>query len=70
MISHLNYIIRFSIAKLFSAKFRLGSIAKVFALSGKDLSMNKEIIGKTEEDRRKLSSIKIQWYLQQSTSNF
>ena len=50
MISHLNYIIRFSIAKLFSAKFRLGNIAKMFALAENDLSMNKEIIGKTEED--------------------
>jgi hypothetical protein len=53
MISHWNYIIRFSIAKMFAAKFRLGSIAKVFALAGKDLSrpikkdslkMKKEII--------------------------
>ena len=38
MISHLNYIIRFSIAKMFAAKFILSSIAKVFALAGKDLS--------------------------------
>jgi len=38
MISHLNYIIRFSIAKLFAAKFLLYRIAKVFALSGKELS--------------------------------
>lgn len=37
MISHLNYIIRFSIAKLFAAKFRLGSNAKVFVLAGNDL---------------------------------
>ena len=43
---------------MFAAKFRLGSIAKVFALAGKDLSrpikkdsfkMKKEIIGQTEE---------------------
>ena len=38
MISHLNYIIRFSIAKMFAAKFRLGRIAKVSVLAGKDLS--------------------------------
>jgi hypothetical protein len=38
MISHLNYIIRVSIAKIFAAKYRLGTIAKVFALAGKDLS--------------------------------
>lgn len=38
MISHLNYIIQVSIAKMFAAKYRLGTISKVFALAGKDLS--------------------------------
>lgn len=36
--SRINYIIRYSSAKLFAAKFRLRSIAKVFARAGKDLS--------------------------------
>jgi hypothetical protein len=38
MISLLNYIRRFSNAKMFAAKYRLGTIAKVFALAEKDLS--------------------------------
>lgn len=56
--SKMNYIIRYSIAKVFAAKFRQKSIAKVFAMAGKDLSKpinsknlkyKKAIIGQTEE---------------------
>jgi group II intron reverse transcriptase/maturase len=36
-ISRVNYIIRYSAAKLLAAKFRIRSIAKVFAKAGKDL---------------------------------
>ena len=36
--SRINYILRYSTAKMFAAKFRLSSIAKVFAKAGKDLS--------------------------------
>jgi hypothetical protein len=37
-LSLINYILRFSIAKLFAAKFKLPSISQVFAIAGKDLS--------------------------------
>jgi group II intron reverse transcriptase/maturase len=56
--SRINYILRFSTAKMFAAKFRLSSIAKVFAIAGKDLSSpiskkaansKKAVIGQTEE---------------------
>ena len=56
--SRINYILRYSTAKLFAAKFRLSSIAKVFAIAGKDLSRplnpsqmknKKDVIGQTEE---------------------
>ena len=36
-ISRFNYIIRYSAAKLFAAKYKLGSISKVFKKAGKDL---------------------------------
>lgn len=36
-VSRINYILRYSAAKLFAAKFRCHSISKVFAKSGKDL---------------------------------
>nr|YP_009710020.1 hypothetical protein [Coleochaete scutata]QFU80125.1 hypothetical protein [Coleochaete scutata] len=38
-VSRINYILRFSLAKLFAAKFKLRSMAKVFAIAGKDLSI-------------------------------
>jgi group II intron reverse transcriptase/maturase len=38
-VSKINYILRFSLAKLFAAKFKLQSMAKVFAIAGKDLSI-------------------------------
>lgn len=56
--SRINYILRYSTAKMFAAKFRLSSIAKVFAKAGKDLSRpinnkvykpKKSVIGETEE---------------------
>jgi len=56
--SRINYILRYSTAKLFAAKFRLRSIAKVFAIAGKDLGKpikskhlkpGKAVIGQTEE---------------------
>ena len=37
IIIRLNYILRFSLAKLFAAKFRLHSISKVFGIAGKDI---------------------------------
>lgn len=58
--SRMNYILRYSLAKVFAAKFRLKSIAKVFAIAGKDLGKplnnqqspgkkkKKGIIGQTE----------------------
>lgn len=58
MISRWNYILRFSIAKVFAAKYRTGSIAKIFQIAGKDLSRpiskdslrtDKAIMGQTEE---------------------
>ena len=53
-ISRINYIIRYSTAKLFAAKFRLSSIAKVFARAGKNLSRpinNKATKSKKVSDR-------------------
>jgi hypothetical protein len=54
--SRINYIFRYSSAKMFAAKFRLPSIAKVFAKAGKDLSRpinnpqpNKAEFAQTEE---------------------
>nr|AYM32750.1 hypothetical protein DXG00_000009 [Termitomyces sp.] len=56
--SRINYILRYSTAKLFAAKFRQSSIAKVFAIAGKDLKRplnrkstksRKSAIGQTEE---------------------
>lgn len=58
MISKWNYILRFSTAMMFAAKYRLGTIAKVFAIAGKDLAKTikkestnskKAILGQTEE---------------------
>jgi hypothetical protein len=57
-LSRTNYIIRYSTAKLFAAKFNIRSIAKVFARAGKDLSRPlqnkatkslKSVQGQTEE---------------------
>lgn len=57
--SRINYILRYSSAKMFAAKFRLPSIARVFAKAGKDLSRpinnpksNKAEIGQAEEKIR------------------
>lgn len=36
-ISRISYILRYSVAKLFAAKFKLGSLSKVFKKAGKDL---------------------------------
>lgn len=58
MISRWNYIIKFSIAKMFAAKFGTRNIAKVFAMAGSDLGRRikpesieskKAVIGQTEE---------------------
>jgi len=38
-VSRINYIMRYSAAKLFAAKYKLRSIAKVFAKAGKDLKL-------------------------------
>jgi group II intron reverse transcriptase/maturase len=35
--NHISYIVRYSVAKMFAAKYKLGSVAKVFAKAGKDL---------------------------------
>lgn len=57
--SRINYILRYSTAKLFAAKFRIRSIAKVFAIAGKDLGRpinikqlksKKAVIGQTEDN--------------------
>nr|AZP40185.1 hypothetical protein [Ulva compressa] len=51
-ISRINYIIRYSAAKLFAAKYRTHSIAKVFAKAGKDLGQPLKAdrpIGATDE---------------------
>lgn len=59
-ISRINYIIRYSTAKMFAAKYKLSSIAKVFEKAGKNLSkplnnkntkLNKSVNGKTEEEK-------------------
>lgn len=50
-ISKFNYILRYSAAKLFAAKYKLKSMSKVFALGGKDLSKpikSKNAIGITD----------------------
>ena len=62
----LNYILRYSAAKLFAAKFRMHSISKVFAKSGKDLGKPlkakrpigaaDELLGNMEESVTKISS--------------
>lgn len=58
MISRWNYLIRFSVAKVFAAKYKLDSVAKVFARAGKDLGKplkvsnlkeKSKVIGQTEE---------------------
>lgn len=56
MITRWNYILRFSTAMMFAAKFHLGSIAKVFSIAGKDLAKpitnvktDKAVLGQTEE---------------------
>lgn len=58
MISKWNYIIRFSTAMMFAAKYRTGSIAKIFTRAGRDLGnpikkdslrTGKQIMGQTEE---------------------
>lgn len=53
-ISRLAYILRYSIAKLYAAKFKLKTVAKVFKLGGNNLSKplgvkSKSIIGVCEE---------------------
>ena len=51
-ISRINYIIRYSTAKLFAAKYRTHSIAKIFAKAGKDLGQPLKAdrpIGATDE---------------------
>jgi hypothetical protein len=51
------YIIRNSLAKTFAAKFKLGTINKVIAKAGKDLSKplqsKKPVIGNTDERQSK-----------------
>jgi group II intron reverse transcriptase/maturase len=53
-IAYISYILRYSAAKLYAAKFKLGSIAKVFKLGGKDLSKplskhKKSVVGVTDD---------------------
>lgn len=53
-VARISYILRFSAAKLYAAKFKLGSLAKVFAVGGiglnKPLSSNKKsVVGVTDE---------------------
>jgi group II intron reverse transcriptase/maturase len=58
-ISRVNYIIRYSAAKLFAAKFRMHSISKVFAKAGKDLGKrlsSTKAIGITDEKLSEMES--------------
>lgn len=52
-ISRINYILRYSTAKLFAAKFKLKTVSKVFAKGGKDLGKpikhKKTPVGATDE---------------------
>jgi len=56
-IDYVYYIIRFSIAKTYAAKYRLGSIRKVFKIAGsllnKPLKKDQRTIGVTEEQIEK-----------------
>jgi group II intron reverse transcriptase/maturase len=58
MVIKWNYIMKFSAAMMFAAKYRTNSVAKIFAIAGKDLSRpikkeslksKNQIIGQTEE---------------------
>jgi group II intron reverse transcriptase/maturase len=52
IINRISYIVRFSMAKMFAAKFKLGSMKKVFRMAGRDLSGQlkaKEALGITDE---------------------
>lgn len=57
-IARLNYIIRYSLAKMFAAKYKLRTVGKVFASAGKDLSKElkakkgKQPVGATDEKAR------------------
>ena len=49
-----SYILRYSIAKLYAAKFKISSIRKVFRLAGTDLSKplsshKKSVVGVTDD---------------------
>ena len=50
-ISRINYILRYSCAKLFAAKYKMRSISAVFKKAGKDLSrplISKQVLGTTD----------------------
>lgn len=54
VVARISYILRFSAAKLYAAKFKLGSLAKVFAKGGSGLnkplsSSKKSVVGVTDE---------------------
>ena len=56
------YIIRYSIAKMYAAKFRLGTVAKVFKIGTNDLSVSigktkKSAIGVADADYKKIQGI-------------
>ena len=53
-VARISYILRFSAAKLYAAKFKLGSMAKVFKIGGKGLdkplsSNKKSVVGVTDK---------------------
>lgn len=54
VLARISYILRFSIAKLYAAKFKLDTMAKVFKRAGKDLSLplsksKRSVVGVTDE---------------------
>jgi len=56
-----SYIIRYSLAKMYAAKFKLGTVAQVFKISGNDLSKplsvrKKSIVGVTNNHVQTLSN--------------
>lgn len=58
-VSRINYILRYSLAKLFAAKFKLKTVAKVFKRAGKDLGKPlKNAIGITDENLAKIADCK------------
>lgn len=55
-VSYFNYLIRYSIAKMFAAKFKLRSLSHVFKIAGKDLGKplkSKRTIGSSDDQQTK-----------------